>query len=362
MTSEAYYPEQRHLLLKTAVRRERLLPEYVSGEVLVTTGTRIALRDVVARGAAPAPYVLLDAAQYFDLRDPDKMFDLLDVRIGEQVGKGDVLAGRSGRRGKRLTSPVDGQVVEITQGWIVLQEYVPAIELEAGVNGTVISVRKGRGVIAEAYGAVLQGVWGNNRRTIGTIRFEPSDGIENVRVDVMENNYRGVVMVTRRPLKPSTFDAIDERGFSGVIAPSMEPDMIGLALQSTSTILLTEGFGEQRMSNAVVQFLEEMEGRQAMLDAVLPTMLETRRPEAIINVPMNPGERPSPPNQSAVLQVGREVRLTSGESAGMVGHVIGLPKEPILLENGLRVACAQVELVTGEKVHVPLANIEVSGA
>lgn len=362
VTSEVYYPEHRHLLPKTAIRRERLLPDDAFGEVLVKTGNRVSLRDVVARGVAPAPYALIDAARYFGLKDPDKLFDLLEVRIGELVDEGDVLAGESGRRGKRLHAPITGQVIEITQGQIVLQETMPAIELEAGLNGGVVSVRKGRGVVMEAYGAVLQGMWGNNRRAIGTIRFEPSGGIESLYTDMIETNYRGIVIVTRRPLKRSSFEVIEDRAFSGVIAPGMEPDMIGEAMDSISAILLTEGFGSQRMSNTVSQFLEEMVGRQATVDAVLPAALETRHPEVIINVPLQPGERPPPPQLGTVLQVGREVRLTSGESAGMIGQILSLPKEPVLLDNGLYVPCAQVELVTGEKVHVPLANIEVSGS
>lgn len=362
MTSETYYPEHRHLLEKTAIRRERLLPDDVGGEVVVSSGARVALRDVVARGGAPAPFALIDAAKHFGLKDPEKLYDLLEVRIGEQVIEGDLLAGENGRRGKRLYSPISGHVVEITQGHIILQESVPAIELEAGLNGSVISIRKGRGVLIEAYGAVLQGMWGNNRRGIGTIRFEPSDGIESLYKDMIETNYRGIVIVTRRPLRLSSFSVIEDRGFSAVIAPSMEPDLIEEALDSVSAILLTEGFGSQRMSNTNAQFLEELQGRQATVDAVLPTLLESRRPEVVITVPLQPGERPLAPNLNAVMQVGSAVRLAGGEAAGMVGHVLSLPKDPILLENGLYVPCALVELVTGEKVHIPLANIEVSGS
>jgi hypothetical protein len=140
----------------------------------------------------------------------------------------------------------------------------------------------------------------------------------------------------------------------------MEPDLIDVALEVRAAVLLTEGFGSQRMSSLMAQFLEMMDGRQATVDAVLPTALETRRPEVMINVPLDPGERPPPPNLNASLRVGREVRLA--RSGVTVGTVIGLPKEPVLLDNGLRVPCAQVELVTGEKIHIPLANIEVSGS
>ncbi|MBI1258761.1 MAG: hypothetical protein GC204_14930 [Chloroflexi bacterium] len=361
MTSEIYYPEQRHLLAKTAIRRERFLPDSSSGDVMVNSGTRVSVLDVVARGPSPSPYMLIEAARFFDLKNPDKLFDLLDVRIGEQVGTGDILAGKPGRRGKKLLSPVAGKIVDITQGRIVLQEVTPPVEIEAGLNGSVTSVRKGRGVVIEAYGGILQGVWGNDRRAIGTIRHEPSDGMENIYGDMVNTQYRGAVLVTRRPLKRVSFQVIEDQSFIAVIAPSFEPDLMPVALESRAAILLTESFGSSKMSNVIAQFLDTMEGRQATVDAALPAPLETRRPEVIINVPIEPGERPAGPNLSASLRNGREVRLTRGAYSGMSGYVIGLPKEPVSLDNGLRVACAQVELVTGEKINVPLANIEVSG-
>ena len=74
MTSETYYPEQRHLLSKTNIRRERLLPDNTGGEVTVTSGSRVSIRDVVAHGASPAPYILIEAARYFNLKDTDKLF------------------------------------------------------------------------------------------------------------------------------------------------------------------------------------------------------------------------------------------------------------------------------------------------
>ncbi len=357
MTSEIYYPEQRHLLSRTTIRRERLLPESTDGEVIVPQGTRVSLRDVVARGSAPAPYVLVEAARFFSLKDPNKLSDLLQVGVGDRVNMGETLAAK---RRKRLVSPISGEVAEIAQGRIILQEYAPQVELEAGANGTVVGVRRGRGVIIEAYGAVLQGVWGNNRRTIGALRLEPSAGIEHISGDVVDTQYRGALMVTRRPLRRATFHVIEEQSFSGVIAPSMEPELISIALEATPAVLLTEGFGSQRMSSLTAQFLEMMEGRQATLDAVLPSAVETRRPEVIVNIPLEPGERPPPPNVNSSLKLGREVRLA--RSGGSIGVVIGLPKDPISLENGLRVPCAQIELVTGEKLYVPLANIEVSGS
>lgn len=356
MTSDTFYPDQRHLLARTTIRRERILPDLSGGEITVAPGVRVGMHDVVGHGEAPSPYVLINGAEFFHLKDPDKLFDLLEVRIGEDVDEGETLA--SGRRGRRLLAPLPVQVIDVARGWIVLKELVPLQELEAGVNGTVVSVRRGRSVVIEAYGAVLQGVWGSNRRAIGTIRHEPNNGLENIYGSVIDTEYRGAVVVTRRPLRRVSFQVIEDQAFVAVIAPSMEPDLLDLARESSAAILLTEGFGSQRMSNAVAQFLESMEGRQATVDA----LDETEPPEVLIAVPMQPSERPPVPNVNTMLTVGKDVRIARGQYAGMVGRVSSLPKVPVLLDNGLKVLCAEVHLLTGEVTEVPLANIEVSGS
>jgi hypothetical protein len=56
-----------------------------------------------------------------------------------------------------------------------------------------------------------------------------------------------------------------------------------------------------------------------------------------------------------------DVRLTRSPHIGSIGKIADLPKTPQMLDNGLRVPCAQVDLVTGERVMAPLANLEVFG-
>jgi hypothetical protein len=44
-----------------------------------------------------------------------------------------------------------------------------------------------------------------------------------------------------------------------------------------------------------------------------------------------------------------------------VGQIANLPKSPVLLDNGLRAMCAQVALLGGDSVLVPLENLEIFG-
>lgn len=357
MTSEIYFPEQRHMLPLTLVRRERLLPEDTEAQVDAAVGSRVGMRDVIARGFAPAPYALIDAMRFFKLKKPEDLKPLLEVSVGDIVSATQTLAAR-GRR--RLASPMVGRVAAVDSGRIVLQAAAETVELDAGLNGQIVEVRKGRGVVIETFGAVLQGVWGNNRRAVGTLRMDPSNGIENVDPDAIDIQFRGSIIVTRRSITSSLLKALVELNLAGLIAPSMETSMIKEAISARGGILLTDGFGAQRMNTPTYQFFDEMDGRQATVDAVLPGPLELRRPEVIVNVPLHPQERPSAPLTNVSLQQGMQVRVIHG-GAVTFGEAIGLPKAPVLLDNGLRVQCAQVELVTGERLMVPLANIEVPG-
>lgn len=138
--------------------------------------------------------------------------------------------------------------------------------------------------------------------------------------------------------------------------------MLPKALAYEGAILLTSGFGDMRMNPSIESFLRLLEGRQGAIEASTVDSLRPARPEVILNLPSEAGVRPPVPRTDIALQPGCSVRLTRGRSIGSTGQILNLPKSPILLENGLQVSCAEVELVTGERLMVPLANIEVSGA
>ncbi len=349
------------MLPMTMIRRERLLPDDVDGRLEVRVNDRVTLRDVVARGTNPAPYALIDGERFFRLRNPDDLAKLMQVQIDELVEADQVIAQR-GRR--RLHSPITGRVTAITGGRIIIQSIPTGVELEAGLNGVVVEIRKGRGVVIETTGALLQGVWGNGKRAVGVLRAEPEGGLSAVTSDEIDIGFRGAIILTRTPLTPLSFGIIGSQQFAGVIAPSVEPLILDLALEAPCAILLTEGFGTMRMSNTSYRFLDELNGKQATLDAVQPSPLEVRRPEVIINVPLpNVGYRAPMPNVYDPLRIGVSVRLARGDHAGFVGEIVDLPNTPVLLDNGLRVRCAQVQLITtGERLTVPLENLEISGA
>jgi hypothetical protein len=357
-----HYPEQRYASRLTIIRREVTLPEEVSGAVTVQESKRVDIRDVIAQGVKPSNHHILDVRTFFGLRKASEAEKLILVNVGDVVDDVQPLAGKSATRGKRLFSPVRGVVAGIQNGRIILQEMPEIIDLEAGVRGRVSAVLPGRGVVIETQGAQIQGVWGNDQRTIATLRIEPDDGIENIYTDQLDMKYLGAIIVTRRPLKAMTISVMEEQGFAGIIAPSMDYALRETALNASGVILLTEGFGAARMNRTAFTILSEFEGQQVTLDAHQPRGWDTRRPEVIVNIAGTKAtEAPSRPNIMLALRPGMTVRMTRDPYMGQTARIIDLPKTPVLLENGLRILSAQLELPGGETVYVPLANLEVLG-
>ena len=341
-----YYPDQRHMIAWATIRRERLLPDNAIGAVEVRTGQHVTLRDIVARGTIPSQYLFVEAAPI--LGRNDTLEDLMLVEVGEMVEADQLIAGQYASRGRRLFAPAAGRVVAVHQARIVIQATPESIELEAGLMGQVISTRPGRGAVIEAMGALVQGVWGNDRRVIGPLRIEPDDGLESIFDDEIDRQYSGAVVVTRRSIKATTLMAMENQNLGGVIAPSMDVRLVDEALRQSTAILLTDGFGSANMNGQMFSLFAGMESKQASLDAYLPSAWEARRPEVFINLPPRSGERPPAPPAQVTLQRGMNVRLTRAPHVGAIGKIVDLPKPPQMLDNGLRVPCAQVDLATGE--------------
>jgi len=352
-----YYPDQRIISPYTVIRHDVTLPDEASGAVRVNDGKRVDIRDMVVNGVIPTGYIIVEAAAQLRLRKGDDLPDLMQVNLRDVVDEDQVIAKR-GRR--EVTAPIRGIVEQVKDGRIILQKVPQIIDIEAGVRGRVIEIMDGRGVVIEAVGARVQGMWGNGKQTISPLRPGPEGDLSNLAAESLETRYAGSVVLTRRPLTRKGLQTASVQALAGIIAPSMEADLRRLALAHDSAIILTEGFGSARMNNTAYSLLAELEGQQVNLDASTPDRWETRYPEIIVNVPSG-DRRPSKANTRLVLRPNATVRLTREPHLGATGKVIDLPKSPVLLDNGLRVMCAQVQLVAGDTLHVPLANLEVLG-
>ncbi|MGV2436854.1 MAG UNVERIFIED_CONTAM: hypothetical protein LVT10_19835 [Anaerolineae bacterium] len=207
-------PNQRLVLPYTRVKREVLLPNNLIGTVLVRVGQQVNPNTVIASGNRTTQHHLVNCAAELGLRRTAKLTDVLMVKLGDVVKQGEVLAGQQLQRGKRSFAPVDGQVVAIEDGTLIIRQIIDRVDLLAGMRGVVTDVRPGRGIEIEGSGALLQGVWGNNRRAVGSLRLEPERGIE-----MPPNEWRGTIMVTPHPVTAVTLVRMEQLAPCGVDRP-----------------------------------------------------------------------------------------------------------------------------------------------
>lgn len=352
-----YYPEQRPIAEMMRIKRRTMLPEYTIGKVRAELGSIVDIRETVARGLVPANHVIIEAARELGVNDAE-LTDLVAVELNHPVSKGTFIAGRDAERGRRVFAPIAGLIVYVGEGRIIMQSDPEIIDLEAGVRGQVIQVVEGRGVVIEATGAVIQGVWGNDRHVIAPLRFEPKSGLENIALDDIDTTYRGDIVITKTPLTAKKIDVARAQSFAGIIAPSMDAELLDKALNANIAIMILTDFGGGQIARNALHILETYEGFEGVLDAAYPHRFDDRRAELVINK-LSKDDMPS--GESIPLREGLNVRITRAPYAGRTGTVVELPGTKVRLSNGLRVPAALVEVAVDEIVAVPLVNIELAG-
>lgn len=124
-------------------------------------------------------------------------------------------------------------------------------------------------------------------------------------------------------------------------------------------ILVTDGFGRQPTNPYAFKILTANDKREITINAEPFDRYGDTHPEAIIPLPISQ-ELFSPRCVEAVAP-GQEVWLRRAPHAGEIGRLVNLPERMVTLSNGLRVTAGEVRLEDGEKIIVPLVNLEVVG-
>jgi hypothetical protein len=140
----------------------------------------------------------------------------------------------------------------------------------------------------------------------------------------------------------------------------MAAEMVNRVLEMEIPVALTEGFGEQKMSEIVYNLLRDNTGRQIALDARAPLRFSHERPEIFIPLPSG-GGLPPMPERNQPLSEGAQVRIARPPYSGQSGIVRRVFDSPQLMSNGLRSVGADVELMSGKVVFVPLGNMDLLG-
>jgi hypothetical protein len=346
--------QQTHVSLLVVIRRVRTLP--ARGTITVRVNQKVSPSDVVGRTTLAPAHYLFDIAHGLGL-PPAKADRFLRREPDEKVAGGDILAGPVGWMRRVVRAPEEGRVVLQGDGRLLYEGLGESFELRAGIPGTVTSMEPDLSVTVETVGALVEGVWGNDRQEYGTLRMATEGSGTVLAAADLNMDLRGSIVIAGRLEDPNIFRGLASLQVRGVIAGSMPAALVPAAQAVELPVILTEGFGQTAMDSAVFELFATNVGREASVNAPRADSWKGLRPEVIIPLPAVGSA--DVPSEAVQLVTGRRVRVLRNPYAGAVGTVVSLPEGLMQLPNGMRMACAEVELGETGLVRVPIANLDI---
>jgi hypothetical protein len=352
-----YYPAESFIVPLTTIRRERLLP--VPGQVLVQPGEMVEPGDVVARCQIPGQVHILDAGRALRIRR-GQMDRCVRRSPGDAVQAREVIAAPRGllsRLRRPLRSPVDGQVLTVRDGLILIQATSTTYELTAYLKGQITNITPQRGVVISAVGALLQGTWGNGGEAEGTLKVLADDPESPIHAGSIDATCQGTIVVGGHLLDEQALEKAVEAKVRGIVAGSVSASLRPAIASLPFPLVITEGFGSLPMSGPAFSLLHSNVGQEAMLGVESMTRWGARRPEVLIPLRAE-DEKPAEEETLQPLQVGDRVRLLRAPYRGAIGQIAELLEHPQPVATGARVPVARVDLGEGESVLVAQRNLE----
>jgi len=328
----------------------------MSGRVLARRGQLVSAIDVVAEAVLNPEHMLLDIARGLGVsaKQADK---LLQCKSGDEVGEGDILAGRLGMGRRVVRAPFPGRVMVAGEGQVLLQLDGQPQELKAGYPGLVVDLIGERGVIIETTGALIQGVWGNGRINYGLLSIQALAPDALLAAEQLDVSLRGTVIFGGICIDERALLAAEDLPVRGMILASMDSALVPLALRLSYPIVLIEGFGHLPLNPQAFKLLASSERREAALNAEPWNRLAGTRPEIILTAPSQTAHQP--PLDTATYSTGQTVRIIHRPYQGQLGMLAAVYPGQIRLPSGIAAPAADVRLENGELVLIPLANLEI---
>jgi hypothetical protein len=281
----------------------------------------------------------------------------IQCKAGDQVSQGDVLAGPVGFTKRVVRAPQNGRVIVAGEGQILLELEAPPTELKAGLPGTVADLVDERGAIIETSGALVQGVWGNNRIDFGLMHVlarAPDDELKPDRLDV---SLRGSVVLGGYCRDPQSIKLGGELPLRGMILGGMDAALLPYAIRAPYPIIILDGIGRHQINPPAYKLLSTNDKREVALNAEGWDRFAGKRPEIVIPLPAS-GNVPLARDVVEFLP-GQSVLIRRPPFMGQTGILQTLLPGLTVLPSGIKAQAAEIRLENGDNVVVPLVNLDV---
>lgn len=326
------------------------------GRVYFKVGDWVKAPDVVAEAAESTRFALLDAEPLLAAGEDLSRVEIL-CQEGQRVQKGDPLIQIKGLPLRVLRAPQNGRVVLASETRVLLEVARKRVALQAGFPGEVVEVHDKRGVTLRMGGGLVEGLWGNGKVETGRLDVAIEKPASILKPDDVDLSKRGLVVVGGYCGDKEVLEAAKEGPVRGLILASLNPDLVPLAENLPFPVMTTDGLGKRAMNSAAFKLLHTSEGRDVTVFAQPFDRWMGQRPRALIELP----GMDAFPEIDWVREItpGDKVLLTLEPFSGMTGVVDQVFRERKTLPNGIRTRAARVTLENGERLIVPLVNLEL---
>jgi hypothetical protein len=338
----------------TSIKRARLLPNL--GQVFVRIGQDVNPVQVIAQSLPRGGYYTVRADEILGV-PVDEVFEYILVEPGASLRKGMPILRKPGKlgRSKVFESPISGVLVDIQKGTLIMQSSQETIDLRAMIQGRISSVVPGRGAVIETRGGLVQAQWDSGKEGYGKLRTVVRSAKEPLNTDKISGDVRGSVLIGGWISLPDDLYRLENSGVRGVIAGSM-PSKICLAASTFSfPIFLTDGVGEQAMSEPIFQILQRADGNNVSL-LTKQDGAKGQRSEIIIPSASSQAESPF---RIRPIENGDLVRVFRYDGSNLIGRVSGVAARPKFSSAGLFAPGAEIEFGSGNKEFVPYTNLDL---
>ena len=354
------------------VHKVRRLP--LKGQVLVADGAQVDPETIIARTELPGALQAIKAAEKMSVEAKD-VPNLLKVKVGDKVAKGDPIAESKGFFGLGKTivvSEYEGTIESLSEatGTLLVREAPTPVEITAYMRGKVIDIIPEEGAIIETRGAIVQGIFGVGGERLGDIRTAVATPDEVLDVSHIQDSDAGKVLIGGAGVTLEAIQKAAENGVVGIVTGAVrDVDLtkylgydIGVAITGQEniplTIIATEGFGRLSMAQRTFDLFKSLDGKQASVNGATQIRAGVIRPEVIVPNPSAVGDAPKA-ESGGMLDVGSQIRVIREPYFGGIGTVTELPAELQTVESGTEVRVLKAKLQDGRDVMVPRANVEI---
>jgi hypothetical protein len=317
---------------------------------------KVAPTDVIVVAPLKPKFLLIDIAEGLNV-SPSKADELLQRRSGDDLVKGDVIAGPVGLFQRVIRASDPGLVRIAGEGKVLFEIASPVKELQAGMDGTITNIIPERGAIIETNGALIQGVWGNGKIAYGVVQPVSNDLLQELVPEQLNISFRGVILSAGFCRSPEVLEAASNIPIKGLILGSINSDLIPLAKSVDYPIMVIDGFGEKPMNRAAESILVANKDRNIALNAQEYDPFQGNYPEVIISQTAH--SETDSPSEIETLRAGKKVIIINGPDANKIGKIEAVLPQKRKIPSGIMAKVAEVTLPNDQVEIIPLANLKI---